>query len=215
MPLHDRRKLARTTRTILSGAFLVLAVAFLAPTATATQAPVYHTSGCITYHYVVAGVPFVDIPAALVPGSVLMVNFTLSAECAATLSFVSYNATQAVNPPLPPQTVFSSQTGEFGTGTAQLSIIVPPCFYQIDFVRGGVIRTFDPDQGVTYHDQERFIDGSTGGSACVTPSSSTTTTTSETQTTTDGIPVFPTGPSLALAVVGAGVAGLFLLRRRL
>jgi hypothetical protein len=155
------------------------------------------------YSYLVNGSPAALSSAKA--GDSLTVLFHLDGQCGKLrLSFVSYNTTADHN--LPDQTVFSSDTGLFGPGDHQLTIKVPPCFFQIDFVYGKVIEHFDPAHGVTYHDEGRFIDGSTGGSECV-PQTTTTSTTE--------IPFFPSAAALTVGVLGAVGGTLFVLRRKL
>jgi len=40
--------------------------------------------------------------------------------------------------------VFDSDTGTFGAGRHSLTIVVPDCFFQVDFVGGKVINHFGP-----------------------------------------------------------------------
>ncbi len=125
--------------------------------------------GMTTYHYfLVGGVNYTsldDLP--LQAGDEVTIVFTLEGCGNKVLSFVSYNATANFN--LPDQTVYSSDTGNFTAGIHTMDVIVPPCYYQIDFVFGTVIEHFDSAAGVTYHGQNRFIDGTVGGNACPPP----------------------------------------------
>jgi hypothetical protein len=136
------------------------------------------------YHYfVVAGVTYAhlsDVP--LSAGDDVTVVFTLLGCGERTLSFAAYDAVADLSD-LPAQTVNNADSGDFGNGTHTMDVIVPPCFYQLDFVFGKVIEHFAPDEGVTYHGQQRFIDGTAGGQACTT-TSSTSGTTSDTTTST-------------------------------
>jgi hypothetical protein len=115
-------------------------------------------------------------PANLPPGTVIDVLFKV-ARCnthgsgTIKLSFVSYDATTNLN--LADQTVFDSDHGYFGPGYGKLSITVPSCSYQLDFVYGSVITDFLP---ATYHGQDRFISGATKSRACVPEPSKTVTT---------------------------------------
>jgi hypothetical protein len=176
-----------------------------------TPPPCDGTIALTGYHYfVLNGVNYThlaDIP--LHAGDDVTVVFTLQGCGEKTLSFVSYNATSDFN--LPDQTVFGSDTGSFTEGTHTMDVIVPPCYYQIDFVFGAAIENFNPDGGVTYHDEGRFIDGTQAGQACETH----TTTSTTTGTTTTSIPFFPSGMAVALGMGGALAGTLVVLRRRL
>jgi hypothetical protein len=189
---------------------LVGAVAFLVPPAAAW------TCAISDFHYEVGGntVTLANVHA----GDAVSVVFTLNDGCSARqLSFASYNTTS--NPSdLDAQTLFDSDTGTFGMGTHTLTVTVPPCYYQLDFVWGPVIEHFDTAHGVTYHGRQTytefpndFIDGSTGGAACGTQ----TTTSSSTTNTTTQIPFFPSATALLVGVGGAALGTLFMLRRKL
>jgi hypothetical protein len=52
-------------------------------------------------------------------------------------------------------------------------------------------------------------------SSSTTSTSETTTSTSQTETTTNEIPFFPSGTSMGLGALGAAVAGVLMLRRRI
>jgi hypothetical protein len=119
------------------------------------------------YHYVIGNVTYAHIPADLEAGTTVSVIFTLEGCNERVLSFVSYHTTADFN--LPEQTVFDAETGTFGEGTWAMDIEVPPCYYQIDFVYGAVIVVFNPDAGITYHDEGRFIDGVQGSNSTCAP----------------------------------------------
>lgn len=120
-----------------------------------------------SYHYVVANVTYAHLPPGLPAGITASVIFTLGGCNERMLSFVSYEATSDFN--LPDQTVYDAETGTFGAGTHAMDIAVPPCYYQIDFVYGAVIAHFNPDAGVTYHGEGRFIDGVQGSNETCAP----------------------------------------------
>jgi hypothetical protein len=61
------------------------------------------------------------------------------------------------------QTIFSEASTKGGTGTKSLTVKVPDGYFQIDFVAGPAIDHLDTNSNVTYHAQDRFIDGDTGG----------------------------------------------------
>lgn len=174
--------------------------------------PCVSTIGLESYHYyVVEGETYDsldDVP--LHAGDEVTVVFTLEGCGEKTLSFVSYAATEDFA--LEDQVVFDSDTGTFVEGVHTMDVIIPPCFYQVDFVFGGVIEHFNPPT-VTYHAEGRFIDGTQGGMEC--PPETTTTPPPTTTGPSTEIPVFPSAAALAIGVGGAVVGSLFLLRRRL
>jgi len=110
------------------------------------------------------------------PGDRVTAYFTIAAGCPdLKLSLVSYKAvTSTVNlETVVSQTVFMSDTNTFGPGSHNLTITVPPCYYQVDFVTGDVITQFGPiatNPNNFYHARGVFIDGANGGAnTCATP----------------------------------------------
>ncbi len=111
-------------------------------------------------------------------GDTVTVSFTVAAGCSnITVSFVGYKApgpTWNANT-ADQQTVTNYQSGTFSAGGPyQLTVVVPSCFYQLDFVTGMPITTLGPvdtNPNNFYHNQGNFIDGANGGTtACpVTP----------------------------------------------
>jgi LPXTG-motif cell wall-anchored protein len=118
-------------------------------------------------------------------GGTAMVTFTLSEACVGKeLSLVSYTASSATfsRETASEQVVFRSQTGTFAGGTHTFSVLVPSCFFQVDFVLGAVIAHLGPASSNNfYSDQGRLIEGVNGGtkscveSTTVTPPTTTTT----------------------------------------
>ena len=98
-------------------------------------------------------------------GDKVKVNFTIAAGCSnEQISFVAYNAAGAsfdVNT-APQQTVSSKDSGSFGAGDHSLSVTIPSCFYQVDFVRGPVIEHLGA--GHLYSTTGSLIDAENGGS---------------------------------------------------
>lgn len=117
------------------------------------------------YAFVVGGTSYVHLPDSIPNGTSVRVDFALTGCGTAEFSWVSYDA--PADFALAGQTVHDAQTATFGPGNASLVVKVG-CTYQLDFVVGGVLEHFDPPQ-VTYHAQERFIDGGTGSNDCAPP----------------------------------------------
>lgn len=120
------------------------------------------------FHYEVNGK--VVAKDAIKPGDTVFVHFTVAAGCKnIELSFVSYNTTEATftRENATKQTVFSQMTGTFNEGDSSMKVVVPNCYYQVDFVRGKVIAKFGPANSDNYYsDQGRLIDWFGGGSKC-------------------------------------------------
>lgn len=214
MPSTHPKLPATSVRSFLATVLVALAFLLMVPTGAASHPDGTQggPDGCITFYYVIGGQNYTSLPTNLTPGAVIDANFNLGAECSHVVSFVSYNATAGFA--LPPQTVFSFSTGEFGPGNHSLQITVPPCYFQLDFVYGPVITQFNETSG-TYHGGHRFIGGRTGGSECLPPtSSSSTTTTSETNTTTTEVPFFPSAVALSIGVGSLALVSFLMLRRR-
>jgi hypothetical protein len=108
---------------------------------------------------------------------------------------VSYDATTNLN--LNDQTVHDSDSitlNQQGGGYA-LTVEVPECSYQLDFVYGDVIENLDP---ATYHGQNRYISGAQQSRECPVE-----------------VPFFPSTGALVMGVLGSlGAVGLLLHRRK-
>jgi hypothetical protein len=140
------------------------------------------------------------------PGDHVVVNFTVPANCSVVLSFVSYQAPGATYDPntASQQTVFNAQDSvTFSAGNHSMAVDVPPCFFQVDFVRGAVIQHLGPAGSSNFYDaQGRLVSSGTGGTSACTGGGTLGVTT---PTTT---PQSPAGGTLAISVppTGAGLA---------
>jgi hypothetical protein len=111
-------------------------------------------------------------PITLANGSA-SVKFKIAAGCKdIELSLVSYKAPGPTfdEQTADQQTVFDYKTQTFSAGDYTLSVLVPDCYYQIDFVRGTVITKLGPAGTDNFYDKQgRLIDAASGGTAaCVT-----------------------------------------------
>ena len=104
---------------------------------------------------------------------VATVPFTIAAGCEdIKLSLVSY---KAPGPTFDEQTadqqvLFDSKTHTYSTGTYTLSVAVPGCNYQIDFVYGTVIEHLGPAGTNNFYSKEgRLIQALNGGTTSCTP----------------------------------------------
>jgi len=109
-------------------------------------------------------------------GDTVVAHFTIAGPCAAPrLSLASYKAPRPVfdaNSPIS-QTLYASDTGAFAPGTHALTVSVPGCDYQVDFVTGGVLAQIGPAGGDNFYGS-RLIEGANGGEnscAAATPTS--------------------------------------------
>src|SRR6185437_2718914 len=83
-------------------------------------------------------------------------NFTVAKNSSVTLSLVSYHAPSASFDATTAnqQVVADSKTGTFGSGAHSMTITVPDCYFQVDFVGGTVITQFGPAGSNIFYQQE-------------------------------------------------------------
>ncbi len=141
-------------------------------------------------------------------GGTATVNFTVAENCTLQLSLVSYKAPSASfsASTASQQVIFDSKTMTLGAGAHTLSVSVPNCFFQVDFVFGAPIATLGPAGSSNFYSaQGRLISGMNGGTAsCATTTPPTTgngggtgttgTVIPTTTTTTTTTNVIPAGP---------------------
>jgi hypothetical protein len=207
----------RTTRLALALSLAFASFALAVPPAAAW------VCAMDAHHFEVNGKTVPLDGAHVHSGDTLTVKFTLNDGCSERrLSFAAYNTTTNQGD-LDAQTLFDSDTGVFGMGEHSLTVTVPPCYFQLDFVFGTVIEKFDTAHGgPTYHTRQTytefpndFIDGLVGGAACETHTTTTTSSSTTTKTTTTEIPFFSTTAALLVGVGGALAGVALVLRRRL
>lgn len=100
------------------------------------------------------------------------VTFTVAEGCRETLTLASYKAESKsdTKDAIAKQTYFDHQTKTVGPGEHTLTVDLPECIYQLDFVRGDVIKSFGPaDSDNYYWDQGRLLSSTFGGEACPEP----------------------------------------------
>jgi hypothetical protein len=98
-------------------------------------------------------------------GDTVRANFTVAAGKAARLTLVSYHASGAGGGSIALQELANAATKTFTAGAHSLTVKVPDCYFQIDFVGGPAIDHFGPDgSNIRYGAQGRFISGAVGGS---------------------------------------------------
>lgn len=112
-----------------------------------------------------------DMTGQVRQGDTVMLQFTVApffiSEC--TVSLVSYTAPNGNfnTANLYRQRVYQSSSGPVTGGDWEVTVKVPTCYFQADFVRGAPITQFGPTSANTYHGQGRFLDGAVGGTeAC-------------------------------------------------
>jgi len=99
-------------------------------------------------------------------GDTVTANFTVAKNSSVTLSLVSYHAPSASFDATTAnqQVVADSKTGTFGPGAHSMTVTVPDCYFQIDFVGGTVITQFGPAGSNIFYQQEgRLISNANGG----------------------------------------------------
>jgi hypothetical protein len=151
------------------------------------------------------------------PGDTVKVDFTVAANCSnQKISLASYEATDNsfTQADIVKQVFADSDTGTFGTGKYSLSVKVPKCYFQVDFVTGDVITKFGPVGSSNFYG-DRIIDTAQGGKECTVddPPVRPTTTTSTPPTTVAATEVLgeqivrgaPATASAELAHTGADV----------
>ena len=105
--------------------------------------------------------------------------FTLADGCTGVaVSLVSYTAAASTFDPAQQQVLFKASSVTAPAGAHTLTVELPPCFFQADFVFGAPLQTLGPEgTGNFYGDQGRLILAWTGGSGpCATSTTSTTVT---------------------------------------
>lgn len=141
----------------------------------------------VTNYSVTAGGSTFSKLSSVKSGDTVVVHFTVMPNCHEQLSLASYEATSldTSQSGVLSQTLFSSDTGTFGSGSWTLSVVIPSCMYQVDFVRGGVITHFGPIGSNNYYAGKIFDTAVGGTSECVSGNSQSTTTTTSTTSLTN------------------------------
>ena len=125
----------------------------------------------ITYT-VNGGAPISTMDGNVHSGDTVPVNFTVAAGKTVTVSFVSYTAPEPFSTAenLQFQELFQADTGTFTGGTHSLTVKVPDCYFQLDFVGGLPIDPFGPaGSDILYARQGRriaFVNGGTEECGC-------------------------------------------------
>ncbi len=114
-------------------------------------------------------------------GDTVTANFTVPSGMNDTLTLVSYIAPgpSFSDATAYQQVIYDQQTGTFAPGTHSLTVTIPNCDYQIDFVCGSPITQLEPNQNdnaygpdsadILYHAQGRFISSDNGGITAPNP----------------------------------------------
>ena len=107
-------------------------------------------------------------------GDTVRVNFSITAGATAhQYSLVSYTAPSPVFIAAESglQQVFDSATGVFGPGSWSMTIVVPNCYFQVDFVCGDILTTLGPEgSNLYYTPQGRLISADNDGTQACAPS---------------------------------------------
>ena len=104
-------------------------------------------------------------------GDLITVTFNVNVPAGQThqITFVSYTAPGAdfdANT-ASQQKIYDLDTDEFGSGYHTLTVRVPNCYYQVDFVCGFAIDTLGPaNSNIFYTPQKRLVSADNGGAEC-------------------------------------------------
>ena len=99
-------------------------------------------------------------------GDTVKVTFTVKAGKTAELTLVSYKAASPVvdESKFYLQKIYQVATGKFSAGTHSLTVKVPDCYFQLDFIGGKAINQFGPvGSNLLYGKQGRLISFAVGG----------------------------------------------------
>ena len=121
---------------------------------------------CIQYNLNGSNCWFTDLRGHVHEGDTVKVRFTVAFGHTAKLTMVSYtapassfNANTAAQ-----QQVYEFATGTFAKGTHTMTIHIPQCYVQVDFVCGDYIEHFGPaGSNIFYSAQNRLISADNGG----------------------------------------------------
>jgi hypothetical protein len=127
----------------------------------------YGNASPVNITYKVNGVIVPSLNDYVTQNALVEITFTTQPGADTTIfSLVSYTAIDSVfsDSTADQQVVFDSETIVVGPGTHTLSVNVPDCFFQIDFVKGCVITQLGPaGSGNFYSTQGRLIAADNGG----------------------------------------------------
>lgn len=149
-------------------ATLLSAFAVTGASASAPTCSNYGTAQPQNIFYTINSNTFTSLSGNLAPGATVTVFFDLSSPTDTTMfSLVAYKAPgstyNAATAPL--QTIYNVDTRTFyGTGTHNLTVVVPHCYYQVDFVKGCPIVELGAGGNNDYYSaQGRLIASDNGG----------------------------------------------------
>jgi len=120
------------------------------------------------------------LAGAMRQGDTVVAHFTIAAGCAnMQLSLASYKAPQPFFDAgsTISQTLYASDTGDFAPGTHTLTVSVPGCDYQVDFVTGGVLAQIGPVGSDNFYGSRRIENANGGANSCATTPDGTATAT--------------------------------------
>jgi hypothetical protein len=117
-----------------------------------------------------------NLRGATQQGESVTVTFTVPAGMNDTLTLASYTA---VGPTYSASTAYEQQlfdvaTGTFAPGTHTLTVLIPNCYYQIDFICGTAINQLVPTTGgpdsanIAYAAENRLISADNSGTSAYT-----------------------------------------------
>jgi uncharacterized repeat protein (TIGR01451 family) len=151
---------------------------YLAPTCTPTNVSfTVNNNNCLTKG-------LTNLSGATQQGDTVTATFTVPAGMSDQLTLVSYIApSSSWNQSIAyEQQIFDEAGGTFAPGTYSLTVLIPNCYYQVDFVCGPVINVLVPltyngcaygpdNSNVMYHAEDRFISSDNSGTTTFTTKS--------------------------------------------
>ena len=121
------------------------------------------------------GAPVATMDGNVHQGDTVTVHFTVAAGKTVTVSLVSYKAPEPFSTAenLQFQELFQADTGTFTGGTHSLTVEVPDCYFQLDFIGGLPIDPFGPAGSDTLYARQgrriAFVNGGTEPCDCDVP----------------------------------------------
>ena len=173
-----RRALTRALFAAALATGLLAATAGSAVAATCTGAGAVQNKSYTVVHAAnpLVEIHMVDLTGHIGEGDTISASFTTDCATPVQVTLVSYYAPGATFDRSTAYrqriATYSSGTFSAGTHTSALTVVTPPCQFQIDLVQGEAIQKFGYGPGGEgfYSDQLRLVDAANGGThACPTP----------------------------------------------
>lgn len=116
--------------------------------------------------------PLTDLRGHVHQGDTVEVQFTVNSGHTDMFSLVSYTApgSSFSASTASQQRIYQDSSAVFGPGVHTLTVLVPPCYFQVDFVCGAAIDQLGPaGSNIFYSAQGRLISADNGGTHAYIP----------------------------------------------